>query len=318
MDNLTLPDAITNLRKDSNSASMRSPSPLKPGDKVAIVATARKISRSETEPAEKIFENWGYTIAKGLHLYDEDRQFAGTDNERWTDLQLALDDPSVKAILFARGGYGTVRIVDKLDFSKYMKNPKWLIGFSDVTALLSHIEHHCKVETIHGPMAVTLPLCSQAVLDRIHDILSARTVTYHADAHILNKRGSVKGELVGGNLSVIYSLSGTPSEIHSRGKILFLEDLDEYLYHIDRMMMNLKRSGKLDGLKGLIVGGMTDMNDNKVPFGMTAEEIIYDAVKEYDYPVCFGFPSGHINDNNPLVIGRKVALQVSEQVTLQF
>jgi len=297
---------------------MRSPSPLKPGDKVAIVATARKISRSETEPAEKILEKWGYTVSKGLHLYDEDRQFAGTDNERWTDLQLALDDPSVKAILFARGGYGTVRIIDRLDFKNFIKNPKWLIGFSDLTALFTHIEHHCKVETLHAPMAVTLPLCSSSVLDKINDILTGQHVTYRTEAHILNRRGSTKGELVGGNLSVIYSLSGTPSEIHTRGKILFLEDLDEYLYHIDRMMMNLKRSGKLDGLKGLVVGGMTDMNDNKVPFGMSAEEIILDAVKEYDYPVCFGFPSGHIDDNYPLVLGKKVALNVSEKVTLQF
>ncbi len=308
--------AISKLRKDSNSGTMITPPALKQGDKIAIVATARKVSEEEIAPSVKILENWGYEVVKGMNLFADDRQFAGTDGQRWAELQLALDDPSIKAILFARGGYGTVRIIDKLDFTKFKKYPKWLMGFSDVTVLHTHVNHHCKVQTMHSPMALTLPLAGKEVKEHIQKILHGGSYTMKVKNHLLNRRGKVAGELIGGNLSILYSLTGTASDIHTRGKILFIEDLDEYLYHIDRMMMNLKRSGKLDGLKGLIVGGMTDMNDNKVPYGLSAEEIILDAVTEYDYPVCFGFPAGHLDNNHPLVMGKKITLEVSSEVTL--
>jgi len=306
--------AISKLRKDSNSGTMITPPALKQGDKIAIVATARKVSEAEIVPSIKILEKWGFEVAKGMNLFAEDRQFAGTDGQRWAELQLALDDPNIKAILFARGGYGTVRIIDKLDFTKFKRDPKWLIGFSDVTVIHAHVNHHCKVQTLHAPMALTLPLSSKSVQEQIQNILKGGNVDYKIKNHLFNRRGKTTGELVGGNLSVLYSIVGSVSDVHTRGKILFLEDLDEYLYHIDRMMMNLKRNGKLDGLKGLIVGGMTDMHDNQIPFGLTAEEIILESVKEYDFPVCFGFHSGHVDDNHPLVLGKKVKLEVGEQV----
>jgi len=308
--------AISKLRKDNNSPPMVTPPPLKAGEKVAIVATARKITPQEIEPAVDILHQWGLEVVQGMNLFNEDRQFAGTDDQRWAELQIAMDDPTIKAILFARGGYGTVRLLDKLDLGKFSKSPKWLIGFSDMTALFSHIGHHCKIQTIHGPMALTLPKCSSKVQNMIRDVLFGAPVKYQVNAHLLNRRGVSSGELVGGNLSVLYSLSGTASAPLTRGKILFLEDLDEYLYHIDRMMMNLKRSGKLDGLKGLVIGGMTDMHDNAIPFGLNAEEIILDAVKEFEFPVCFGFPAGHVDDNYPLIMGRKVKMAVSENVTI--
>jgi muramoyltetrapeptide carboxypeptidase len=291
---------------------------LETGDKVAIVATARKVAADEISPAVAIIRRWGFEAGLGMNLFSEHHQFAGTDNQRWAELQIALDDPNIKAILFARGGYGTVRIIDKLDFTAFIKSPKWLIGFSDVTALFAHVLHNCKVQTIHGPMALTLPQCDENVRNNLLQILTGKPVKYRVKTHLLNRRGKATGELVGGNLSVLYSLSGTNSAPLTRGKILFLEDLDEYLYHIDRMMMNLKRSGKLDGIKGLIVGGMTQMNDNDIPFGLSAEEIILDAVSEFNFPVCFGFPAGHINNNHPLVLGKKITLTVSENVEIRF
>jgi muramoyltetrapeptide carboxypeptidase len=172
------------------------------------------------------------------------------------------------------------------------------------------------VETIHAPMAINIPNTPKAVLENLHQLLTGNKVSYQYPAHFFNRRGKASGELVGGNLSLIHTLAGTPSDLLTKGKILFLEDLDEYLYHIDRMMLNLKRSGKLQGLKALVIGGMTDMKDNAIPFGKSAEEIILDAVKEYDYPVAFGISSGHIERNEPLVMGRKMKLTVGELTTL--
>lgn len=295
---------------------MVAPPPLIAGDKVALVASARKVSPQEMQPAIDLLTAWGFEVVKGMYLYDEENQFAGSDSQRWADLQMMLDDPSVKAILFARGGYGTVRIVDKLDFTRFIRNPKWLIGFSDITVLHSHIHQHVKCETLHAPMAINVPATPAQVLEKVRTLLTGGSVTYDLGSHLFNRIGKVKGELIGGNLSLLYALAGTPSDLHTKGKILFLEDLDEYLYHVDRMMMNLKRTGKLKGLKGLVVGGMTDMKDNAIPFGKSAEEIIYDAVKEYDFPVCFGLPAGHVTENNPLVFGRKVSLEVGEKARL--
>jgi muramoyltetrapeptide carboxypeptidase len=295
---------------------MVTPSPLVSGDKIALVASARKVSPEEMQPATDLLAGWGFEVVKGMYLYEEEHQFAGSDSQRWADLQMVLDDPSIKAVLFARGGYGTVRIVDKLDFSRFLQHPKWLIGFSDITVLHSHVQQHVKVETLHAPMAINFPKTPSLVLERMKALLTGGTVSYEVPSHLYNRIGKAKGELVGGNLSLLYALSGTASDIHTKGKILFLEDLDEYLYHIDRMMMNMKRTGKLKGLKGLIVGGMTDMRDNPIPFGKTAEEIILDAVREYDYPVCFGMAAGHLEENNPLVFGRKISLEVGEKVRI--
>jgi muramoyltetrapeptide carboxypeptidase len=295
---------------------MTSPSPLKPGSKVAIVAPARKVTALEMQPAIELLQSWGLEVVKGMYLFGDEDQYSGSDQQRWADFQMVLDDASIDAVIFARGGYGFVRIIDKLDFTKFMRHPKWLIGFSDVTVLHNHVNRNLKVETIHAPMAINIPNTPKAVLENLHQLLTGNKVSYQYPAHFFNRRGKASGELVGGNLSLIHTLAGTPSDLLTKGKILFLEDLDEYLYHIDRMMMNLKRSGKLQGLKALVIGGMTDMKDNAIPFGKSAEEIILDAVKEYDYPVAFGISSGHIERNEPLVMGRKMKLTVGELTTL--
>ncbi len=295
---------------------MTSPSPLKPGSKVAIVAPARKVTALEMQPAIELLQSWGLEVVKGMYLFGEEDQYSGSDQQRWADFQMVLDDASIDAVIFARGGYGFVRIIDKLDFTKFMRHPKWLIGFSDVTVLHNHVNRNLKVETIHAPMAINIPNTPKAVLENLHQLLTGNKVSYQYPAHFFNRRGKASGELVGGNLSLIHTLAGTPSDLLTKGKILFLEDLDEYLYHIDRMMLNLKRSGKLHGLKALVIGGMTDMKDNAIPFGKSAEEIILDAVKEYDYPVAFCISSGHIERNEPLVMGRKMKLTVGELTTL--
>ena len=280
------------------------------------MAPARKVNALEMQPAIELLQSWGLEVVKGMYLFGEEDQFSGTDQQRWADFQMVLDDPSIEAVLFARGGYGFVRIIDKLDFTKFLRHPKWLVGFSDVTVLHNHVNRNLKVETVHAPMAINIPNTPKSVLENLRQLLTGNKVSYQYPAHIFNRRGKASGELVGGNLSLIHTLAGTPSDLLTKGKILFLEDLDEYLYHIDRMMMNLKRSGKLQGLKALVVGGMTDMKDNAIPFGKTAEEIILDAVKEYDYPVAFGISSGHIERNEPLVMGRKIKLVVGEQTSL--
>ncbi|MCX6296238.1 MAG: LD-carboxypeptidase [Bacteroidetes bacterium] len=283
---------------------------LKKGDKIAIIASARKISMSEVQSAIAILKSWGLEVVLGKNLFNTDNQFSGTDEERAADLQMALDDASVKAVISARGGYGTVRIIDKIDFSKFKKQPKWVIGYSDITVLHSHI-HTFGIETLHATMPINFSKNEEA-LETLRKNLFGEKLRYELESHPLNRNGFAEAEIVGGNLSLLYALTGSCSDIDTKGKILFIEDLDEYLYHIDRMMMNLKRSGKLNHLGGLVVGGMMDMKDNPIPFGKTAEEIIKDAVKEYDYPVCFNFPAGHIDRNLALVFGRKMKLDVGE------
>lgn len=293
------------------------PSYLKKGDKIGIVAPARKISREELQPAIDIFSSWGLEVVLGKNIFNQENQFSGSDEERTEDLQTMLDDVSIKAIIGARGGYGTVRIIDKLDFSRFVKNPKWIIGYSDITVLHSHIHTNFGIETLHATMPINFPKNAEAV-ETLRKSLFGEPLNYQIENHSLNKKGNAEGILTGGNLSLLYALSATKSDIETKGKILFIEDLDEYLYHIDRMMMNLKRSGKLENLAGLIVGGMSDMKDNAVPFGKNAEEIILDAVKEYNFPVCFNFPAGHIDRNLALIFGRKISLSVSDKTTLSF
>lgn len=289
---------------------------LKKGDKIAILATARKISKEEIEPAIVILKSWGLEVVLGKNLFKADHQYSGTDEQRAADLQLMLDDTSIKAIISARGGYGTIRIIDKINFSKFKKHPKWIIGYSDITVLHSHM-HTIGIDTIHATMPINFTKNKEAT-ETLCKALFGEKISYEIKAHPLNRKGEANAELVGGNLSLLYALTGSVSDIDTKGKILFIEDLDEYLYHIDRMMINLKRSGKLKHLKGLIVGGMTDMKDNAIPFGKTAEEIILDAVKEYKYPVCFNFPAGHVDRNLALVLGRKVDLRVGKNCSLTF
>jgi len=293
---------------------MIQPTYLQKNDTVAIVSTARKISLKEIQPAINLLKNWGLKVVIGNTIGLEENQFAGTDAQRISDFQKMLDNPKIKAIWCARGGYGTVRIIDKLDFTEFKKHPKWIIGYSDITVLHNHI-HNFGIESLHATMPINVSENSEKSLASLKKCLFSNTISYEIATSEDSKTGNSSGFLVGGNLSILFSLLGSPSDINTDGKILFIEDLDEYLYHIDRMFMNLKRNGYFNNLKGLIVGAMSDMNDNTIPFGKTAKEIILDAVSEFDFPVVFDFPAGHINDNSALILGRKVTLGVGEKDT---
>lgn len=294
------------------------PTSLQKGDTIAIVATARKITAQELQPFLALLSQWGLKYVLGSTIGAADHQFAGSDALRTKDFQKYLDDPTIKAIWCARGGYGTVRIIDALDFSAFRKNPKWIIGYSDVTVLHSHLNGF-GIETLHADMPLELTIKSEATRNTAYDALFGKNYVIEAPSEEKNRIGTAEGELVGGNISILYSLLGSPSELKTDGKILVLEDLDEMLYHIDRMLQNLKRNGRLANLKGLIVGGMNVMRDNTIPFGKTAEEIILEAVSEYNYPVCFNFPVGHVPDNRALILGRNVTLQITNtNISLDF
>lgn len=296
---------------------MKIPPALKKGDTVAIAATARKTSKEIIEPSVQILKNWGLKVVFAPNLFKEENQFAGSDKERVAGFQWALDNKDVKAIILACGGYGTMRVIDGVSFRNIIKNPKWIVGYSDTTIIQSHLAN-LGIASIHGTMAFQFTKHEEAT-ESLRKALFGEQQEYEAEAFKLNRIGEAKAEIVGGNLSLLYALSGSVSDIDTKGKILFLEDLDEYLYHIDRMMLQLKRAGKLKNLKGLIVGGMSDMKDNTIPFGKIAEEIIFDAVKEYKYPVCFNFPAGHIAKNLAFYIGKKAELKVSKKgVTLNY
>jgi len=297
---------------------MQKPTNLKQGDKVVIVSTARKLTLDVLQPGIDVLKSWGLEVVFGANLFEECNQFAGTTEQRIADLQWALDTDEIKAIFCARGGYGTVKIIDELDFSSFIKNPKWIIGYSDVTVLHNHINQNFSIQTLHAAMPFGFKDNSAEALTSIKQVIFGEQLNYEFDAHKLNRNGVGEGELVGGNLSIIYSLTGTASQINTKGKILFLEDLDEYLYHVDRMMMNLDRAGMLSNLAGLVVGGMTDMNDNDIPYGQTAKEIILEAVSKYNYPICFDFFAGHLDDNRALPMGEKAKLVVAEKCKLEF
>ena len=290
---------------------MISPEKLKFGDKIGVISTARKITYEELAAAINIIESWGFRVELGPNLFEADDQFSGTIEQRSTDLQTMIDDDSIKAILCARGGYGTVQIIDKVDFSHLIKNPKWIIGYSDVTVLHSHL-HQLGIASLHATMPINFEKNTPKALESLKSALFGLRDLTEISHHHFNRFGKVEGEIVGGNLSILYSLLGSGSDINTDGKILFIEDLDEYLYHVDRMMMNLKRNGKLKNLKALIIGGMSDMNDNTIPFGKTAEEIILEYIKEFDFPVCFNFPAGHLDDNRCIRLGGKAVLEVNK------
>ena len=293
------------------------PSYLRKGDTVAIIATARKVNKEEIQPAVAFFESYGLCVVLGKNLFESSNQYAGSDEQRAEDLQWALNDKTIKAIVIARGGYGTVRLLEHLDFTEFRKYPKWMVGYSDVTVLHNAI-HNCGIASLHATMPLNFTKNNEATKSMVEALLGNLSIIT-SEENYSNISGKTKGQLVGGNLSLLYALSGTPYDIDTTDKILFIEDLDEYLYHVDRMMMQLKLSGKLKNLKGLIVGGMTDMKDNAIPFGKFPEEIILDAVKEYNYPVCFDFSAGHIDRNLAMYFGREVELDVTDDgATLKF
>lgn len=294
-----------------------SPKPLSKEDKVAIIATARKITLKEVLPSVQLFASWGLNVVIGQTIGKSYNQFAGNDKERAEELQSMLDDKDIKAIFCARGGYGTTRLLDSLNFDKFIKNPKWLIGYSDITSLLSHLYYKYNIESIHGIMPVNIEnRTSNIATDSLKEVLFDGKNTILAPYHTLNKEGEATGELVGGNLSVLYSLLGSESFSDTKDKILFIEDLDEYLYHIDRMMLGLKRAGKLKNIKALLVGSFKDMHDNSIPFGASAYEIIANISKDLNIPIAFNVPCGHIGtENHAFIHGRQTKVVVSATET---
>jgi len=263
--------------------------------------------------AVKLLQAWGLEVVLGETIDASYHQFAGDDDLRARDMQRFIDDDDIKAIIAARGGYGTVRMIDKVDFSRFAQNPKWLVGFSDITVLHTHLFTNYNAQTIHGQMPVNIPDASARSLETLRKALFGEELGYNLTSHTLNRSGEGTGILAGGNLSLLIAVSGSVSDLDYTGKILFIEDVGEYFYSIDRMMRNLKRAGKLQQLAGLIVGGFTDIKDNDIPFGQTVPEIIMDVVKEYHYPVCFDFPAGHIPDNCSLILGKTLNLSVNQE-----
>jgi muramoyltetrapeptide carboxypeptidase len=288
---------------------IKQPAYLKKGDKIAIVCPAKKLPKN-IDVGIAILQSWGLEVVIGKTVTGSYHQFAGTDRERADDLQQFLDDKSIKAIIAGRGGYGTIRIIDQLDFNKFSEKPKWLIGFSDITILLSHSLAALQTQSIHGQMPYTFDESTPEALESLRKILFGELVEYTYKSEFTNRIGKAEGILIGGNLSLLIAVEGSKSEMDYTNKILFLEDVGEHEYSIDRMIRLLKRAGKLAKLKGLIIGAFNEISEEKIPFGQTPEEIIWDLVKEYDYPVCFNFPTGHIDDNRAMVLGKTVNLTV--------
>ncbi len=293
---------------------MITPPPLKSGDTLGILAPARSVNPAEMEAFIRLVESWGFRIRKGDHLYDRQNQFAGGDEERAADIQRMLEDPEVRAIVCARGGYGSVRTLQHIDFSPLEKDPKWIAGFSDITVFHSYLNKFTGVESLHSPMPLTMGSESDPLnAESFRKALMGEKRGYRWQSHPLCVEGEVEGELVGGNLSVLYSLNGTVLFPDLRNKILFIEEVDEYLYHIDRMMMNFSLSGVFNRIRALIVGGFTKINDNEQPYGKDHYEIIHEITDHYNIPVCFDFPAGHQRENRTLIFGRKMRLKVEEQ-----
>jgi muramoyltetrapeptide carboxypeptidase len=283
---------------------------LKKGDKIAITCPAKKLPNPMTD-AINLLKSWGLEVVLGDTVNLSFHQFAGDDEQRAQDLQRFIDDDSIKAIIAARGGYGTIRMIDLVDFSRLSQSPKWLVGFSDITILHTHLYNNFSLQTIHGQMPVNIPDASIESLESLRRALFGEEISYEIISHALNRSGEAKGILIGGNLSLLVSVAGSVSDLDYSGKILFIEDVGEYLYAVDRMIRMLDRAGKLKDLAGLIVGGFSEIKDNDIPFGQTIEEIIMDVVEKYAYPVCFDFPAGHVPDNRALVLGKVVQVAVA-------
>ncbi len=288
---------------------MRTPPYLKDGDEVAIVSPSFSVDRHKIEDAVKVLESWGLRVRFGEHVFGSEGPFAGTDKERLRDIQTMIDDPSVRALLFARGGYGAIKIIDKIDFSVLREDPKWLVGFSDITVFHLWLRKKLGVETIHGEMPVNYANNDKTpeTMETLRDALFGGLRSINWQGNVV-RPAEIKGSIVGGNLSLVYSMTGTPGEINTKGKILFLEDVGEQYYHIDRMLTSLKLAGKLDKLAGLLVGAFNKMEETTMPWGKTIEDIVTSLTSEYDYPIYFNFPGGHVRDNRSFYMGRKARL----------
>lgn len=292
---------------------------LQKGDTIGIVAPAGFMPIEKMQTCVDVLDSWGFNVQLGETTHSNSQNyFSGTDDERLNDLQQMMDDTNIKAILCARGGYGTSRIIDRINFKKFKKHPKWIIGFSDITVLHSHIFSNYKIASLHAPMAAAFNdgEFTNPYVESLKNALEGKPSHYECASHAFNTTGEAKGQLVGGNLSLLCHLIGTDSDIKTKNKILFLEDVGEYLYNVDRMMLQLKRSGKLDKLAGLIIGGFTDSKDTERPFGKTVYDIIYEQVNEYKYPICFGFPVSHDKENYALKVGERYTLHVGDSVNL--
>ncbi|WP_199120949.1 LD-carboxypeptidase [Pedobacter sp. ASV28] len=297
---------------------IKQPAYLKKGDKIAIVCPAKKLPAS-IDQGIAVLQEWGLEVVLGKTITASYHQFAGSDELRATDLQQYLDDPSIKAIIAGRGGYGTIRIIDKLNFTRFNENPKWLIGFSDITILLSHALAKLNTQSIHGQMPYTFADSTPEALESLRKALFGLPNNYTYQSDFKGRYGETKGVLIGGNLSLLIAVEGSESEMDYTDKILFIEDVGEHEYSIDRMMRILYRNGKLARLKGLIVGAFNEIEEEKIPFGQTPEEVIWELVAQYDYPVCFHFPTGHIADNRAMVLGKTVSLTVeNHNVQLKY
>ncbi|MFV0542004.1 MAG: LD-carboxypeptidase [Aestuariibaculum sp.] len=293
---------------------------LKAGDTVAIVAPSGilKNRTAEIEKSKALLKSWGLNVVVGKHVFKQNNHFAGTDEQRCEDFQNALDNPKISAIWCARGGYGAVRILDKLDYTQFKQNPKWLIGYSDITALHSQM-HNLGYESIHAMMCTSLqndPATIKETVKTFKDAIFGNTLSYSLKNSQYNKMGVAKGKLVGGNLTLLLTVLGSNTSINTDGKILFIEEIGEYKYHIDRILQSLKRAGYFTNCKGVIVGDMTKIKSNTTPWGTSVEQLIIDALSEYDFPIAFNMPAGHEKDNRALILGRTVQLSVNNDRTL--
>lgn len=287
---------------------------LKKGDCIGITCPAGYMPAQKASTCISILQHWGFDVMVGKTLGSRSKNyFSAPDDDRRDELQAMLDDPNINAILCGRGGYGVGRIIDQLDFSKFKKNPKWIIGFSDITVLHAHLFSKLGIASLHAPMASAFNKGENEYTRAFKQAVTGKKAKYSAAAHPYNRPGTATAPLVGGNLSLLANITGTPSDLNTKNKILFLEDIGEYIYNIDRMLYQLKRSGKLNALAGLIIGGFTDMKDTERPFGKKVYEVIRDVVAEYDYPVCFGFPVSHGTENYALKVGVTYKLSVNKK-----
>ncbi|MDB5229594.1 MAG: LD-carboxypeptidase [Chitinophagaceae bacterium] len=291
---------------------------LKPGDTIGITCPAGFLPLEKAETCIKILQEWGFKVKVGKTLGSQFNYFSGTDEERLTDFQQMLNDDSVQAVLCGRGGYGVSRIIDHLDFTSFQKNPKWIIGFSDITVLHSHIYTKFNIASLHSPMAAAFndEEYKNPFVQSMRTALTGEAADYSCSSHPYNKEGNITGELVGGNLSLLAHLTGSESSINTKNKILFMEDVGEYLYNVDRMLIQLQRSGQLENLKALIIGGFTDMKDTTTSFGQDIYDVLNDKVKNYHYPVCFNFPVSHEKENYALKIGQQYNLVITKEKTV--
>ena len=295
---------------------------LKAGDTVAIVAPAGilKHRTDEIEKAKKLLESWGLNTIVGKNVFNQAYHFAGSDEERRDDIQKAMDDPKIAAIWCARGGYGTVRILDKLNYEKFKKHPKWIIGYSDITALHNQVNLE-GFESLHAMMCTSLQDDNESIKETIStfkDALFGKPLAYTLSGSKNNRTGTASGQLVGGNLTILHTMLGSKTSLNTSGKILFIEEIGEYEYHIDRMLQSLKRAGYFDNCKGVIVGDISKVRRNTTAWGTSVEQLIIDALSEYNFPIAFNMPAGHEKDNRAMIFGRTIQLKVEKNQSTIF